>query len=102
MKLTNEEIAYLSAWSREEWEPDCYQRPAHQLQLAHGVPGGYLINLIKAWTKAEGKRDQDILAAADNATPSWPWKSRDDLWARLHEAKAQSSEDRTPRAKLPS
>ena len=64
MKLTREEIEYLSAWSREEWEPDCYRRPAHRLQLSHALPGAYLIDLIKAWTEAEGKKDQEILDAA--------------------------------------
>ena len=32
MKLTQEEIDYLAAWSREEWEPDCYRRPAHRVK----------------------------------------------------------------------
>ncbi len=48
MKLTRTELDYLSAWAREEWEPDCYQRPAHRLQLSHGVRGAQLIDLIKA------------------------------------------------------
>jgi hypothetical protein len=92
MKLTQDEIAYLSAWSREEWEPDCYQRPAHQLQLSHRVPGAYMIDLIKAWTTAEGKKDQDILGAANIPVPGWPWKSEDEFWARLREAQGGSRE----------
>jgi hypothetical protein len=78
------EIEYLSAWAREEWKPDCYRRPAHQLQVAHRVAGAHLIDLIKAWTAAEGKKDQDILAAADNPSPSWPWPSEEELRNRLH------------------
>src|SRR5438445_545334 len=38
MKLTHEELEFLSAWAREEWEPACYQLPSHRLQLAHRVP----------------------------------------------------------------
>ena len=96
MKLTSEEIAYLSAWSREEWEADCYQRPAHRLQLSHRVPGAYLIDLIKAWTEAEGKKDQDILGAANNCSPCWPWKSNEEFRARLHEAQPRNKQDEAP------
>jgi hypothetical protein len=35
MKLTLEDLEFLSAWAHEEWEPACYQLPAHRLQLAH-------------------------------------------------------------------
>jgi hypothetical protein len=91
VKLTPAELEYLSAWAREEWQPDCYQRPAHRLQLSHGVRGGQLINLIKAWTEAEGQRDQAILEAAANPTPPWPWKSDGDFRSRL--AKARGSEE---------
>src|SRR6266481_2336710 len=68
MKLTTAELEFLSAWAREEWAPECYRRPAHRLQLAHRVTGAFLIELIKAWTRAEGKKDEDILQAA--GTPS--------------------------------
>jgi hypothetical protein len=83
MRPTSAELEYLSAWAREEWEPDCYHRPAHRLQLAHGVRGAYLIDLIKAWTKAEGKPDQAILEAAANSNTAWPWKSNEEFVARL-------------------
>jgi hypothetical protein len=86
MKFTPIELEYLSAWAREAWEADCYQRPAHQLQLRHRVPGGQLIDLIKAWTETEGKRDQAILDAASNPNPTWPWTSEEEFLARLCEA----------------
>ena len=35
MRLTHDELEFLSAWAREEWEPACYRLPAHRLQLAH-------------------------------------------------------------------
>ena len=73
MKLTPEELEFLSAWAREEWEPACYQMPSHRLQLAHKVPGAQLLVLIKAWTESEGKKDVDILGAATNPQPRWPW-----------------------------
>ena len=83
MKLTPIEVEYLSAWAREEWETDCYRRPAHRLQLQHQVRGGQLIDLIKAWTESEGKRDQEILDAANNPNPSWPWNSDEEFSMRL-------------------
>jgi hypothetical protein len=86
MKLTPMELEYLSAWAREEWEIDCYRRPAHRLQLEHRARGGQLIDLIKAWTEAEGKRDQEILEAAHNPNPPWPWTSDEEFSARLRGA----------------
>jgi hypothetical protein len=83
MKLTHEELEFLSAWAREEWEPACYQLPAHRLQLAHGVSGALLIVFIKAWTESEGKKDLDILGAAVNSQPSWPWSTTEDCYDRF-------------------
>jgi hypothetical protein len=86
MKLTQAELEFLSAWAREEWEPACYRLPAHRLQLAHGVSGGQLISLVKAWTTGEGKKDQEILGAATNPQPRWPWATAEDFTARFEEA----------------
>ena len=86
MKLTPNEIDFLAAWAREEWEPACYRLHAHQLQLAHGVSGASFIALIKAWTKAEKKKDRDIQDASRNSAPSWPWDSNDAFHARVDEA----------------
>ena len=58
MTLTHDELEFLSAWAREEWEPACYQLPSHRLQLGHSVSGAQLIVFIKAWTEGEGKKDQ--------------------------------------------
>jgi hypothetical protein len=93
MKLTHDELEFLSAWAREEWEPACYELPAHRLQLAHGVVGAQLILFIKAWTEGEGKKDQEILAAAVNSQPRWPWSTTGDFAGRL----AEASERRTHR-----
>ena len=90
MKLSHNELEFLSAWAREEWEPACYDMPAHRLQLAHRISGAQLIELIKAWTRAEDKKDQDILAAAANLRPSWPWASVSDFAGRLAEATQNS------------
>ena len=89
MKLTLGDLEFLAAWAREEWEPECYQRPAHRLQLAHGVTGAFLIDFIKAWTQAEGKKDQDILQAASNPEPGWPWSTTEEFRARLEETKSE-------------
>ena len=86
MKLTQEELEFLSAWAREEWEPACYRLPAHRLQLAHHVSGAQLIVFIKAWTESEGKKDRDILDAVVNSQPSWPWSSTEDFRGRFEEA----------------
>jgi hypothetical protein len=86
VKLTHDELEFLSAWAREEWEPACYQLPSHRLQLAHSVPGAKLIVFIKAWTKGEGRKDQDILDAAVTCEPRWPWASSEEFAARFAEA----------------
>jgi hypothetical protein len=92
MKLTPDELEFLSAWAREEWEPACYQLPAHRLQLAHSVAGAELIVFIKAWAEAEGRKDQDILAAAMNSQPAWPWSTTETFRGRF----AEASRWRTP------
>jgi hypothetical protein len=89
MKLTKNELEFLSAWAREEWEPACYQLPAHTLQLAHGVQGASLIVLIKAWTAAERKKDQEIVHAASKRAPDWPWPTTEAFKIRLDEASNQ-------------
>jgi hypothetical protein len=61
-------------------------RPAHRLQLLHGVRGGQLIDLIKAWTEAEESPDQAILEVASNPYRLWPWNSNDEFAARVAEA----------------
>ena len=86
MRLTPSELEFLSAWAREEWEPACYQLPAHRLQLAHKVRGAWLIAFIKSWADAEGKRDQEVLHASVTTEPAWPWASDEDFRARLEEA----------------
>ena len=86
MKLMHNELEFLSAWAREEWEPACYQLPAHRLQLAHGVSGPQLIMFIKVWTEGEGKKDQDILGAATSPQARWPWPTTEDFRDRFAEA----------------
>jgi hypothetical protein len=93
MKLTHSELQYLSAWAREEWERSCYELPAHRMQLAHGVAGAELIVFIKAWTEGEGRKDQEILAAADNPRPRWPWSSTEEFAGRL-----TAASERLPRS----
>jgi hypothetical protein len=75
MKLTHDELAFLSAWAREEWEPACYRLPSHRLQLDHGVSGAQLLVFIKAWTEGEGIKALDILGVAANPQPCWPWST---------------------------
>ena len=91
MKLTQEELEFLSAWAREEWEPMCYALPAHRLQMAHGVAGAQLIVFIKTWTEGEGKKDQEILTAAVNPQPRWPWSTTEHFVGRLAEATREAT-----------
>ncbi len=86
MKLTHEELEFLSAWAREEWEPACYQLPAHRLQISHGVSAAQLVLFIKAWTEAEGKKDQEILSVSANPQPRWPWSSSEEFSNRFADA----------------
>ncbi|HZU35425.1 MAG TPA: hypothetical protein VFA18_05935 [Gemmataceae bacterium] len=103
MKLTSAEIEFLSAWAREEGEPDCYRRPAHRLQLAHKVAGAHFIDLIKVWTEAENKKDRGILEAANNPTPAWPWSSPEEFRLRLEQAeKANTARRKRARGLVPS
>src|SRR6516162_3188941 len=90
MRLTHDELEFLSAWAREEWEPACYQLPAHRHQLNHGVSGAQLVVLIKAWTESEGKKDQEILGAGVNPQPRWPWLTTEDFNSRFAEATRQT------------
>jgi hypothetical protein len=86
MELTREEVEFLSAWAREEWEPACYGLPAHRSQLAHGISGAHLTLLIKAWAESEGKKDREILDVFGNADPQWPWKTNELFGQRVAEA----------------
>jgi hypothetical protein len=45
-----------------------------------------LILLIKAWTEGEGRKDREILAAAVNPEPRWPWPTSGDFAGHLEEA----------------
>lgn len=83
MKLNRNELEFLSAWAREEKAPDPYILPAHRLQAAHQVRGVVLIRVIKAWARAEGRKDEDIFDLCDNPIPSWPWFSEEKMTERL-------------------
>jgi hypothetical protein len=92
LKLRQDELAFLSAWAREEWEPECYRLPAHRLQLAHGLSGAQLILLIMAWTESEGRNDQHILHITPSDPRRWPWSTAEALQARLAEARQQRAQ----------
>jgi hypothetical protein len=99
MKLTCDELDFLSAWAREEWEPACYRLASHRLQLTHGISAAQLLVFIKAWTAAEGKKDQDILVAAENPQPRWPWATPEEFAARFAEASRwRNQQERTANA----
>jgi hypothetical protein len=83
MQFRRAELEFLSAWAREEKAPNPYVLPAHEKQAAHDVRGVALIRAIKAWARAESRRDEEILDLFDNPNPAWPWSSAEDLNHRL-------------------
>ena len=71
MKLTHDELEFLSAWAREEWEPACYELPAHRLQLAHGVVGRPIDRrLSKPGRKAKARRIKRSLPPPSTRNPA--------------------------------
>jgi hypothetical protein len=96
--LNKNELEFLAAWAREEWEPACYLLPAHRLQLAHGIPGASMMVLIKAWTKAERKMDQEIVDVSRNPEPDWPWSTMEEFQGRVEEASADRTHRGAPAA----
>src|SRR5580765_7130785 len=85
MKLTIQELDFLSAWAREEKTANPYVLPAHQLQVGHKMPSVVLIRAIKAWAKSEGRSDEDIFGVRVNSTPGWPWASEGELIERIQQ-----------------
>jgi hypothetical protein len=85
MKLHDNELEFLSAWAREEKASDPYVLPAHKLQAAQQVKSVTLIRAIKAWARAEGKRDEDIFIVGSSVNPPWPWSSTEECRQRLQQ-----------------
>jgi hypothetical protein len=83
MQFKPSELEFLSAWAREEKAPNPYILPAHEKQAAHRIQGVTLIRAIKAWARAESRKDEDIFDLFDNPNPPWPWSSVEDLNKRL-------------------
>ena len=53
--------------------------------------GCHLIVFIKTWTEGEGRKDQEILTAAVNPHPRWPWSTPEQFVGRLAEANREAS-----------
>ena len=85
MELAKDELAYLAAWAREERARNPYVLPAHQLQAAHQVRGIVLIRLIKAWARAEKRRDEDIFDLFDEPKSRLARPSAHELEEKLSE-----------------
>ena len=60
MRFSHKELEFLSAWAKEEKEANPYVLPAHKQQAAHHVRGVTLIRAIKAWARAESRKDEEI------------------------------------------
>jgi hypothetical protein len=88
MMLNPNELEFLAAWAMEEKAVDPYVLPAHQLQAAHKIRGVTFIRAIKAWARAEGRKDEDIFHLFENPSPFWPWSSAEQMTERLTEIAA--------------
>ena len=86
MKLATNELQYLASWAREEKAADPFTLPAHRLQATRGIESIVFIRAIKAWARAEGKRDEDIFKICSPATVAWPWESAEEARERLETA----------------
>jgi len=93
MKLRPNELEFLSAWAREEKAANPYVLPSHQRQAAHQVRGVVLIRLIKAWARAEGRKDEDIFNLCSKIDPPWPWSEREFHERELEIGAEQIGED---------
>ena len=85
MNLQPNELQYLAAWAREEKAADPFTLPAHRLQAAHHIESVMLIRAIKAWARAEGKRDEDIFKISSTVNVPWPWLSAEQSRGRLEQ-----------------
>lgn len=85
------ELEFLCAWAREEKAANPYSLPAHQLQAAHRVPGVVFIRAIKAWARAEGKRDEDIFTLHSSPAANWPWASDDEMQKRMEDIQSSAA-----------
>ena len=94
MKLRINELEFLSAWAREEKAADPYALPAHQLQAVHLVPSVTLIRAIKAWARAEARRDEDIFDLCSNPLPPWPWTTAEEFRERTEKILASHQDTR--------
>ena len=86
MILTRDELEFLSAWGARNGNrraTDCRLTNSNWL-TAYQAP--QLLVFIKVWTQAEGKKDLEILAAAENPQPRWPWSTPEDFAGRFAEA----------------
>jgi hypothetical protein len=83
MRFTLAELEFLSAWAKEEKAANPYILPAHEQQAVHQVRGVTLIRAIKAWARAEGRKDEEIFDLYRNSNPPWPWSSDQELNDRL-------------------
>ena len=90
MKLTQDELEFLSAWAP--------RMGAQLLRAARTSPadgsrrgGRHLITFIKIWTKGEHRKDQEIFTAAVNPEPRWPWSTTEDFARRMSEASREAT-----------
>jgi hypothetical protein len=97
MILTTKEEQFLQAWMYDELHFREGVGQAKQLQREHQVRPADLGTLIAAWLpdpKEQLRRAEEPLLPSP---PEWPWQSRKELEARLHEAQAELSEQGSSR-----
>ena len=72
MKLTHDELEFLSAWAREEWEPACYQLPriASSSLTVCRAPSSSCSS--KPGRKARARRIKTLLRPLPTRNPAGP------------------------------
>ena|SRR5437660_10332173 len=104
MRLTAEEIVYLTALAREQAQTGCRGR-AHDLlrenvfseaprsgkgSLAYSYAVGPLVNLLLRDFHELEELDRFLRQGPISANPGWPWHSAKEFHSRLEEARKES------------
>jgi hypothetical protein len=82
MSMNPSELEFIAAWAQEEKAANPYVLAAHRLQAKHRVAGVVFIRLIKAWARAENRRDEEIFELTSITSPTWPWMDEESMYKR--------------------
>jgi hypothetical protein len=89
MNLTQEELYYLSVWSKEEFESQRAELPAHRLQQLHKADTLSLKIIFAVWQENELKEGREGLGLDSVPHLQWPWSTPVEFQLRSDEARKQ-------------